>query len=291
MEMMRDHNDNTKLDMISDVGAGRWKNAFRERPLTWHGPGEGNEAMYINERTIGTQQTYWHFVVNLRNFLPDHIGGVIWFGVDDVTFSPHIPFYPYADVPKAIATGTGTITKFTFDSMFWLCNLVGNRAYNQWMVVAPIIKEKLKELEDGFFAEQEEQEAIALNASSLEEASEFLSEESTRKTNLALSTWLELWTYLTVVYRDGVKIEANEPGTDHGGNIMGGETGKVTYGTGIGNGEWPDDWKQHIIDETGDHFLVVEDNAATATQRKKSREQLWRTAHYMQGKGRYYGAN
>ena len=175
MEMMRDHNDGTKLDMISDVGAGRWKNAFRERPLTWHGPGEGNEAMYINERTIGTQQTYWHFVVNLRNFLPDHIGGVIWFGVDDVTFSPHIPFYPYADVPKAIATGTGkciyqlrlpfrffflnefeaikrfqdrfyiiifqgTITKFTFDSMFWLRNLVGNRAYNQWMVVAPIIK-------------------------------------------------------------------------------------------------------------------------------------------------------
>ena len=107
MEMMRDHNDNTKLDMISDIGAGRWKNAFRERPLTWHGPGEGNEAMYINERTIGTQQTYWHFVVNLRNFLPDHVGGVIWFGVDDVTFSPHIPFYPYANVPKAIATGTG----------------------------------------------------------------------------------------------------------------------------------------------------------------------------------------
>ena len=54
---------------------------------------------------------------------------------------------------------------------------------------------------------------------------------------------MELWIHLSVVYRDGVKIEANEPGTDHGGNQMGGETGKVTYGTGIGNGEWPDDWK------------------------------------------------
>ena len=58
--MMRDHNDNTKLDMISDIGAGRWKNAFRERPLTWHGPGEDNKAVYINERTIGTQQTGAH---------------------------------------------------------------------------------------------------------------------------------------------------------------------------------------------------------------------------------------
>jgi len=293
MEMMRDHNDNTKLDMISDIGAGRWKNAFRERPLTWHGPGEGNTAMYINERTIGTQQTGWHFVANMRNFLPDHIGGVFWFGVDDITFSPHIPFYPYATIPKAVATGTGSITKFTFDSMFWICNLVGNRAYNQWMVVAPIIKDKLKELEDGFFAVQAEQEAIALNASSPQVASEFLSDETTRKTDLAMSTWIELWTYLTVVYRDGVKIEANEPGTDHGGNIMGGETGKVTYGTGIGNGEWPDDWKQHIIDETGDHFLVVEENAETMTssQRKVSREQILRSAHYMQGKGKYYGTH
>ena len=64
-----------------------------------------------------------------------------------------------------------------------------------------------------------------------------------RKTNTAMETWMELWMHLTVVYRDGVKIEGNEPGTDHGGDMMGGETGKVTYGTGIGNGEWPDSWK------------------------------------------------
>ena len=87
--------------------------------------------------------------------------------------------------------------------------MVANRAYTQWMVVAPIIKvstycnkskwcssefkacigwlicfkslfwqqDKLKELEDGFFDVQAEQEAIALNTSSLEEASEFLSDE------------------------------------------------------------------------------------------------------------------
>ena len=48
--------------------------------------------------------------------------------------------------------------------------------------------------------------------------------------------------------------------------------------------------RQHIIDETGDHFLVVEENekSMTSTQILSSREQLLRTAHYMQGKGRYY---
>ena len=52
-------------------------------------------------------------------------------------------------------------------------------------------------------------------------------------------------------------------------------------------------FRQHIIDETGDHFLVVEENAETMTssQRKVSREQILRSAHYMQGKGKYYGTH
>ena len=60
-----------------------------------------------------------------------------------------------------------------------------------------------------------------------------------------METWMELWMHLSVVYRDGVMIPGNNgPGTDHGGNQMGGETGKVVYGTGIPpHGEWPDWWK------------------------------------------------
>ena len=40
-----------------------------------------------------------------------------------------------------------------------------------------VSQDKLKELEDGFFAVQAEEEAIALNASSPQVASEFLSDE------------------------------------------------------------------------------------------------------------------
>ena len=48
--------------------------------------------------------------------------------------------------------------------------------------------------------------------------------------------------------------------------------------------------RQHIIDETGDHFLVVEPNeySMSETKRLRLREQLKRTSHYMTGKGRYY---
>jgi len=107
MDIMRDHHTGTPLNMTFDVGAGRWGSQMRDRPLAWHGPGLGNTNRYINERTIAVQQTGWHFVANMRSWLPNHIGGVQWFGVDDATFAPYIPFYSYADIPKALATGTG----------------------------------------------------------------------------------------------------------------------------------------------------------------------------------------
>eukprot|EP00287_Rhodomonas_sp_CCMP768_P028230 CAMPEP_0202849122 /NCGR_PEP_ID=MMETSP1389-20130828/79866_1 /ASSEMBLY_ACC=CAM_ASM_000865 /TAXON_ID=302021 /ORGANISM="Rhodomonas sp., Strain CCMP768" /LENGTH=49 /DNA_ID= /DNA_START= /DNA_END= /DNA_ORIENTATION= len=48
--------------MTGDVGAGPWAAKFRDRPLTWH---LGNES-FVNERSVGTQQTAWHFVANMR---------------------------------------------------------------------------------------------------------------------------------------------------------------------------------------------------------------------------------
>ena len=83
MAFMRDHYEGTALNMTSDVGAGPWDAKFRDRPLTW----SYNNQHFVNERSIGTQQTAWHFVANMRHWLPDHIGGVFWFGVDDATFS------------------------------------------------------------------------------------------------------------------------------------------------------------------------------------------------------------
>ena len=51
--------------------------------------------------------------------------------------------------------------------------------------------------------------------------------------------------------------------------------------------------RKHIIDDTGDHFLIVDsaqDLSMTPKQTLKMKEQLKRTSHYMTGKGRYYPA-
>lgn len=38
-------------------------------------------------------QAGWNFVAQLRSWLPGPIGGILWFGVDDASFSVHAPFH------------------------------------------------------------------------------------------------------------------------------------------------------------------------------------------------------
>ena len=59
-------------------------------------------------------------------------------------------------------------------TLFWVVSILSVFLYQYFYLVS---QDKLKELEDGFFAVQAEQEAIALNASSPQVASEFLSDE------------------------------------------------------------------------------------------------------------------
>ena len=79
MWLMRDHYEDTPLDMRNDIGAGGHNLPYRWRPMTFTVDGQE----YVNERAIATQQTGFWFVSQSRSWLPDAIGGLLWFGVDD----------------------------------------------------------------------------------------------------------------------------------------------------------------------------------------------------------------
>ncbi|HJW43167.1 MAG TPA: C69 family dipeptidase, partial [Geothrix sp.] len=79
MELMRDHYEGTEFDMTKDVGAGPYKLPYRWRPMGFKIDGQD----YVHERAISTQQTGFSFVSQSRSWLPDAVGGVLWFGVDD----------------------------------------------------------------------------------------------------------------------------------------------------------------------------------------------------------------
>ena len=211
MALMRDHFEGTEFDMTKDVGAGPFVCPYRWRPLTWKVDGK----TYINERAISTQQTGFSFVTQSRAWLPDPIGGVLWFGVDDTYSTVYSPMYcGIREAPRTFATGVATLTHFSWDSAFWVFNWVANYAYSRYSDMIVDIQKVQRELEGQFLAAQEgvEKEAGALYVQSPERARDYLTRYSVAAGDGVTARWRRLGEDLLVKYMDGnVKDEKGEP--------------------------------------------------------------------------------
>ena len=93
MALMRDHYEGTDYDMTKGVDAGPYATPNRWRPMSW----EVDGAEYTWERPISTQQTGFSFISQSRSWLPDAVGGVYWYGLDDTYTSVYIPLYAGID--------------------------------------------------------------------------------------------------------------------------------------------------------------------------------------------------
>ncbi|MCU0646127.1 MAG: C69 family dipeptidase [bacterium] len=234
MELMRDHFEGTDFDMTKDIGAGPFALPYRWRPLTW----QIDSVEYCNERAVSTQQTGFSFISQSRSWLPDPIGGVHWFGVDDTYSTVYIPMYcGIKDVPKSFAVGTGTFDAFTWDSAFWVFNFVANYAYSRYSDMIQDIQKVQRELEGKFLADQAEIEdaAMKLFAQSPQMAREYLTEYSIKLGDATVQRWRKLGEFLLCKYLDGnVKDEL--------GNVK--------------HPPYPESWYRRIVKETGDHLKM-----------------------------------
>jgi len=206
---MRDHYEGTDLDMTKDAGAGPYKVPYRWRPMNFQVDGE----TYLNERAIATQQTGFVIVPQMRNWLPDAVGGILWFGVDDADMAVFTPLYcSILDSPECYRVGNGDMLTFSWTSAFWIHNWVANMAYNKYSFMIRDIRKVQQELENGY---QETVAAIDKAASELyakdpQEARKFLTWFSTTTADNATARWKKLGEYLLVKYIDGnVKKEEN----------------------------------------------------------------------------------
>ena len=138
-DVMRDHFEGTPMDMTKDAGAGGNALPYRWRPM--HFEYDGKE--YVNERAIATQQTGFWFVGQSRGYLPDIIGGLIWFGCDDAATSYLTPIYTNTDeVPECLRVGNGDLLHYSPTSTFWMCNRVANACYRMYNWMAPYVQAK-----------------------------------------------------------------------------------------------------------------------------------------------------
>ncbi len=202
MNIMRDHFEGTALDMTQDAGAGAYKVPYRWRPLTWEVDGQE----YLNERAIATQQTGFSFVAQLRNWLPDPVGGILWFGVDDADASVYVPMYAgIQSAPYEFAEGNGNMLEFSWDAAFWVFNWVSNMSYSRYSYMIKDIRKIQKELEDKF---EKMQPAIDNTASQLFEqnpklAEAFLTDYSHNQSRITVEKWQKLGQFLMIKYLDG----------------------------------------------------------------------------------------
>jgi dipeptidase len=247
--MMRDHYQGTELDMTQDVGAGPFAMPYRFGRLTW----EVDSVKYCNERPISTRQTGFSFVSQSRNWLPDPIGGILWFGVDDTYNTVYVPMYcSITEIPECFAEGNGDLLTYSSTSAFWTFNKVSNFAYLRYSDKIKDIKKVQKELEDNFerFVPLIDQAAKEIYKDhGPEEARRFLSIYSVNEANHITARWEKLWQYLLIKYLDGnIKKEKD-------GQFERTETGMPPYPIFP---EYPEWWYRVIIEHTGDHFKVIE---------------------------------
>jgi dipeptidase len=240
MELMRDHYEGTDLDMTKDVGAGPYQLPYRWRPMDWKVDGKS----YLHERAISTQQTGWSYVSQSRAWLPDPIGGVLWFGMDDTYSTVYVPMYcGIKDAPHSFKEGTGNWNEFSWDSAFWTFNFVANYTYSRYNEMIVDVQKVQRELEGGFLGQQAEVEAQAkaLYQQSPLLARDFLTQYSCKQGEMVTARWKKLGEFLIWKYLDGNVRDAK---------------GEVTHPP------YSQDWYRRIVKEKGEAIRMPDAPAA-----------------------------
>lgn len=242
----RDHLQGTEFCMTQDVGSGPNGLPYRWRPLTWQHDGKE----YFHERVTVTQQTGFSYITQARSWLPDPIGGISWFGVDDAGSTVYIPMYCGMErAPETFAEGNGNILTYSPTSAFWAFNKVANFSYLRYDLMSKDVKALQSQLEQGFFDKviETDRQALAVFANNPGAARTILTNFSVSEANTTVEKWKELFTFLLVKYLDGnVKHEQD-------GKFIFNPHG---YPVPPKHVDYPDQWKETIIQSTGNKFLV-----------------------------------
>lgn len=246
MSFKRDHLEGTPFDMTKDAGAGPFELPYRWRPLTWKFDGKE----YLNERATATQQTGFSFIAQMRSWMPNPIGGINWFGVDDASTCVYVPFYcGITSVSHCFAEGNGDMLTYSPNAAFWTFNKVANFCYLRYNIMIHDVKLLQKTLENTFQKEiaETDQKALEMWKINPDQTKAFLTKTTSERANNVVERWNKLFEFLLVKYIDGnVKIEEN-------GNF---KRNKHGFPANPKQPGYNDLWKKQVIDNNGEMLMV-----------------------------------
>lgn len=217
---MRDHYEGTALDMTADVSAGPWASPYRNQPVNYE---SSDGSKMFRERPIGCQQSGMTMVCRMRSWLPDALGGITYFNLDDATMVAYVPVYCGVNrIPEPFRRENNNISEFSFDSAFWMCNWVANMVYPRWSAMIGDLREAQDELEDFYETDQAtvEEKAREMTYSELRD---YLTDKTIAYTDKMMKRWDKLAKLLIVKHNDQIMRPSSE------GSIAPGRHSSPTY--------------------------------------------------------------
>lgn len=245
---MRDHYEGTPFDVCKDAGMGPGEMPYRPTPLEFTYQGK----RYFNERPISTQQTADTYIAQLRSWLPNMVGGVLWYGNDDPNMIAYVPIYcGNTRVPECFDAPGADGATFSWKSAFWVCNWVSNMTYPRYNQLFPTVEAARNRLDSIFMAQSHEAEEKALKLykeGNHAAAQKLLNDLSCDCAAFMLKQWRALGEHLIVRFNDmtvkpmtadgrfkytadGLPVRVERPG-------------------------YPESYKKLIIEQTGNHYLI-----------------------------------
>ena len=201
MNDMRDHYEGTALDMTADLSAGPWASPYRNQ-LTRFTSSDGTPM--FRERPIGCQQSGMTLVCQMRDWLPDEVGGVTYFNMDDASMVAYVPVYCGIDrVPEPFRAENNKYREFCEKSAFWMNNFVANMVYPRYSAMIGDLREAQTELEDFYAEDQKEVEAQVKDMSRGERIS-YLTAKTESYADQMMKRWGKLAKLLIVKHNDQV---------------------------------------------------------------------------------------
>jgi dipeptidase len=201
MNFHRDHFHDTPYYTGEGFAAGPYANPYRWRPVYFQF--EGDSAQYAWERPISQPQTAFSFISQARSHLPNEIGGICWYSVDDTYSTVWMPlFMGMTRVPPSLAGGSPV--EFDWNTAYWVFSMVNNFAYGLYNQMMPDILKVQQELENRSLkmVPAIEKAAMELYDVNKDLLHEYLTTFSVNNVEHVVSRWRELAGYLLVKYND-----------------------------------------------------------------------------------------
>ena len=270
-DVMRDHFEGTPMDMTQDIGAGGNALPYRWRPMEY----KVGDRTYLNERAIATQQTGFWMVGQARDYVPDEVGGILWFGTDDAATSYVTPIYTSVSaIPDCFREGNGDLLHYSPTASFWINNRVANACYKMYNIMAPHVRKKI----DAFETEQMEHRTHAVDSAAtvlynevagrlhgkaakrdaaasrklFAKVTQYVTDYTVRTAQDQFAAWVALEEELLVKFIDGNVKPQNEDGTFQHSEFTEGQPARI---------DWPgytDLWKETVSREAGNVLRVRE---------------------------------